>query len=69
MRDTLTQYGLVVVVILAMIAFLTFAEPVADIVENGIKQPMQTAVEDFAEQRHNGVDFDEGQVITNHIIY
>ena len=69
MKDTLMQYGLVVVVVMAMIAFLTFAEPVADMVDEGIKQPMKEAVEEFAEQRKNGVDFDEGQVITNHIIY
>lgn len=69
MRDALSQYMLVLVIILAMIAFISVAKPVGDIINQGVKEPVITALDNMIEQRNNGPEFNEGQPITNHIQY
>ena len=69
MKNTLAQYMLVLVTLFAMLAFITFAKPIGDIINKGVKEPVITALDNMIEQRENGPDFNEGQPITNHIQY
>ena len=69
MKETLSQYMLILVVVCVMLAFIVVADPISDMINEDFKKPLQESVDKFVDQRENGPEFDDEQVITNHIIY
>ena len=66
-RKTLSVYGSILLILIAMSMLLTLASPLGKYLSDSVKEPIKSHVDYVAEQKRDGVDLDDIIVTENHI--
>lgn len=66
-RETLSVYGSILLILIAMSMLLVLASPLGKYLSDSVKEPIKSQVDYVAEQKRDGVDLDDIIVTENHI--